>query len=71
MTTAAPVRVDPEILGGTPVFPGTRVPVETLFPYLRKGHRIEDFGSISPASPSSSRNPSGGMPSVRSVSAGL
>ena len=37
------VRVDPDILGGTPVFPGTRVPVDTLFVYLRKGYRVEDF----------------------------
>ncbi|HLT48571.1 MAG TPA: DUF433 domain-containing protein [Rubricoccaceae bacterium] len=34
---------DPEILGGTPVFTGTRVPIETLLVYLRKGKRIEDF----------------------------
>ena len=34
---------DPEILGGTPVFTGTRVPIDTLFVYLRQGHRIEDF----------------------------
>ena len=40
---SAAIHVDPEILGGTPVFPGTRVPVETLFVYLRKGYRVEDF----------------------------
>lgn len=34
---------DPDILGGTPVFTGTRVPVDTLLIYLRKGKRIEDF----------------------------
>lgn len=34
---------DPEILGGTLVFTGTRVPTETLWVYLRKGKRIEDF----------------------------
>ena len=34
---------DPEILGGTPVFTGTRVPIDTLWVYLRKGKRIEDF----------------------------
>ncbi|MDT0631274.1 DUF433 domain-containing protein [Rubrivirga sp. S365] len=34
---------DPEILGGTPVFTGTRVPIDTLLVYLRKGKRIEDF----------------------------
>jgi uncharacterized protein (DUF433 family) len=34
---------DPEIMGGTPVFCGTRVPVETLFDYLEAGERIDDF----------------------------
>ena len=34
---------DPDILGGTPVFTGTRVPIDTLLIYLRKGKRIEDF----------------------------
>ena len=34
---------DPEILGGTPVFLGTRVPVQTLFDYLECGHPLEDF----------------------------
>ncbi len=34
---------DPEILGGTPVFVGTRVPIHTLLVYLRKGKRIDDF----------------------------
>ena len=34
---------DPKILGGTPVFTGTRVPINTLLVYLRKGKRIEDF----------------------------
>ena len=34
---------DPDVLGGTPVFTGTRVPVQTLLVYLRKGKRIEDF----------------------------
>ena len=34
---------DPEILGGTPVFTGTRVPVDTLTVHLRHGKRIDDF----------------------------
>ena len=34
---------DPEILGGTPVFAGTRVPVKNLFDYLEAGDSIEDF----------------------------
>ena len=32
-----------EILGGTPVFRGTRVSVQTLFDYLEGGETIEDF----------------------------
>jgi uncharacterized protein (DUF433 family) len=34
---------DKEILGGTPVFAGTRVPVKNLFDYLEAGDSIEDF----------------------------
>jgi uncharacterized protein (DUF433 family) len=32
-----------DILGGTPVFRGTRVPVQALFDYLEGGERLEDF----------------------------
>ena len=34
---------DPEILGGTPVFRGTRVPIQTMFDYLEGGETLEDF----------------------------
>jgi uncharacterized protein (DUF433 family) len=34
---------DPEIMHGTPVFQGTRVPVRTLFDYLEGGETLEDF----------------------------
>jgi uncharacterized protein (DUF433 family) len=37
------VHSDPEILGGTPVFVGTRVPVQNLLDYLRGGDTLEDF----------------------------
>lgn len=37
------VRSDPAILGGTPVFAGTRVPVKTLFDYLEAGDSLEIF----------------------------
>ena len=37
------VHSDPEILGGTAVFTGTRVPVQNLFDYLEAGDRIDDF----------------------------
>ena len=33
----------PEILGGTPVFAGTRVPVQTLLDYLAHGESIDEF----------------------------
>ena len=33
----------PDIMGGTPVFAGTRVPVQTLLDYLEGGETIDDF----------------------------
>lgn len=45
------INIDPEILGGTPVFYGTRVPIKNLFDYLEGGDSIEifldDFDSVS------------------------
>ena len=44
MTKKKPViHSDPEILGGTPVFVGTRVPVTILFEYLESGEPLEEF----------------------------
>jgi uncharacterized protein (DUF433 family) len=37
------VHTDPEIMGGTPVFVGTRVPVQSLFDYLEAGDSLEEF----------------------------
>jgi uncharacterized protein (DUF433 family) len=37
------IIVDSEILGGTPVFYGTRVPVKNLFDYLEEGDNIDTF----------------------------
>ena len=37
------VTIDPQILGGTPVFAGTRVPVKNLFDYLEAGDSLEVF----------------------------
>ena len=34
---------DPEIMGGTPVFTGTRVPVQNLVDYLEGGESIDEF----------------------------
>jgi uncharacterized protein (DUF433 family) len=40
---AAVLSRDPEVMGGTAVFPGTRVPVQTLLDYLEGGESIDDF----------------------------
>ncbi len=37
------VHSDPEIMGGTPVFVGTRVPFQTLFDYLEAGDPLAEF----------------------------
>jgi uncharacterized protein (DUF433 family) len=37
------VHSDPEILGGTPVFVGTRVPLRNLIDYLEGGHSLNEF----------------------------
>ena len=37
------VHSDPEILGGTPVFRGTRVPLRNLIDYLERGHSLDQF----------------------------
>lgn len=37
------INIDPEILGGTPVFLGTRVPIKNLFDYLESGETIDFF----------------------------
>lgn len=37
------VTINPEVLGGTPVFKNTRVPVRTLFEYLAPNYSLEEF----------------------------
>ena len=37
------ITVNSSILGGMPVFKGTRVPVRTLFEYLERGYTLEEF----------------------------
>jgi uncharacterized protein (DUF433 family) len=37
------ITCSPEVMGGTPVFSGTRVPVQTLPDYLEGGETIDDF----------------------------
>ena len=39
----SPISRSPDVLGGTPVFAGTRVPVQTLLDYLEGGETIDDF----------------------------
>jgi uncharacterized protein (DUF433 family) len=43
MGTTSVIHTDPEILGGTPVFVGTRVPLKTLIDYLEHGHPLAEF----------------------------
>jgi uncharacterized protein (DUF433 family) len=40
---ARTITASPEILGGTPVFAGTRVPVQTFIEYIKAGESIEAF----------------------------
>jgi uncharacterized protein (DUF433 family) len=42
-TTSSVIHRDPEILGGTPVFVGTRVPLKNLIDYLEGGHSLDEF----------------------------
>ena len=37
------IHSDPDILGGTPVFVGTRVPVQALIDYLEANHPLDEF----------------------------
>lgn len=42
-TAARVIHSDPDILGGTPVFVGTRVPMKTLLDYLEAGDSLDEF----------------------------
>ncbi len=50
------IHSDPEIMGGTPVFVGTRVPLATLLDYLEAGQPLseflEDFPTVTGSKPS-------------------
>ena len=37
------ISISPDIMGGAPVFAGSRVPVQTLFEYLEAGDTMDDF----------------------------
>ena len=38
-----PINIDPETMGGTPVFTGTRVPIQALFDYIETGESLNEF----------------------------
>lgn len=40
---SSPISIASDVLGGSPVFSGTRVPVQTLLDYLEAGESIDDF----------------------------
>jgi uncharacterized protein (DUF433 family) len=41
--TASAITIDPEVMGGEPVFRGTRVPVASLFEHLESGCSLDEF----------------------------
>jgi len=43
VTNEPVIHSDPEIMGGTPVFVGTRVPFQALLDYIEGGHPLNDF----------------------------
>jgi hypothetical protein len=51
------IHSDPQILGGTPVFVGTRVPAQALIDYLEGGHPWMNFSIIFPRLRVSKRSP--------------
>ena len=42
-TESLPIHSDAEVMGGTPVFVGTRVPVQTFVEYLEAGDPLDEF----------------------------
>lgn len=43
LQTPTVISISPEVMSGTPVFSGTRVPIETLLDYLKAGDSVDDF----------------------------
>jgi len=43
MKTSSVVKIDPEIMSGTPCFAGTRVPVRALLDYIEGGDTLDEF----------------------------
>jgi len=48
MKASLPIEVDPEIMSGTPVFRGTRVPVQSLFEHLESDFSVDEFIKLFP-----------------------
>lgn len=48
MTKNEFITISPEVMSGTPVFRGTRVPVQTLFDYIEEGDTLDVFLSDFP-----------------------
>lgn len=42
------ITVDPQILGGVPVFAGTRVPIKTFFQYIESNYTLKEFVACFP-----------------------
>ena len=49
MNVSELITIDPDILGGVPVFKGTRVPVKSLFEYLENNYSLEEFVECFPS----------------------
>ena len=49
MTSDDLISTHPDVLGGTPVFTGTRVPVRTLFEYLDDNYTLDEFVACFPS----------------------
>jgi uncharacterized protein (DUF433 family) len=43
LSEAIPISIDRDVMSGTPVFQGTRVPVRTLFDYIADGSNLDEF----------------------------
>lgn len=43
MSTESPIKIDPQVMSGTPCFSGTRVPVASLFDHLKLGYSVDEF----------------------------
>ena len=48
------INIDPETMGGTPVFAGTRVPIQSLFDYIETGETLDEFLENFPTVPKES-----------------